>query len=103
MLLGGKPRRATLPRFKTDLAALAGSYGPPTDCRSTDVAAPSRAAMSTQNLPACDSARGGFGGGEGSIGLTWALLLAGSHASIASGWKVDGKMASQLMLELRRA
>ncbi len=53
-------------------------------------------------LSACDSARGQFGGGEGLIGLTWALFLAGSPATIASGWKVDGETASRLMLELHR-
>ncbi len=53
-------------------------------------------------LSACESARGKFGGGEGLVGLTWALFLAGSPATIASSWKVDGEATSKLMVELHR-
>ena len=53
-------------------------------------------------LSACEMARGKFGGGEGLIGMTWALFLAGSPATVASGWKVDSAATSQLMLTMHR-
>jgi CHAT domain-containing protein/tetratricopeptide (TPR) repeat protein len=53
-------------------------------------------------LSACESARGSFGGGEGLVGLTWGLFLAGSPATVASSWKVDSEATSRLMLELHR-
>jgi CHAT domain-containing protein/tetratricopeptide (TPR) repeat protein len=53
-------------------------------------------------LSACETARGTSGGGEGLIGMTWALFLGGSSATVASGWKVGSAATAQLMTELHR-
>lgn len=53
-------------------------------------------------LSACQTARGRVGAGEGMIGLAWALLVAGSPATIASQWEVDSAATSRLMVELHR-
>jgi len=53
-------------------------------------------------LSACETARGKSGGGEGLIGMTWALFLAGSPATVASGWKVDSAAAARFMVEMHR-
>jgi CHAT domain-containing protein len=53
-------------------------------------------------LSACETARGKTGGGEGLIGMTWALFLAGSPATVASGWQVESPATAQLMLEMHR-
>ena len=53
-------------------------------------------------LSACETARGRLRGGEGLMGMTWALFLAGSPATVASGWKVDEAATSKLMLALHR-
>ncbi len=53
-------------------------------------------------LSACDTARGRIGAGEGVLGLTWALAVAGVPATIASGWRVESKATSELMIELHR-
>ena len=49
-------------------------------------------------LSACETARGRFGAGEGMMGLTWALFVAGSPATVVSQWKVDSATTKQLML-----
>ncbi len=49
-------------------------------------------------LSACETARGRFGAGEGVIGLTWALFVAGSPATVVSQWKVDSIVTKELML-----
>ena len=53
-------------------------------------------------LSACETARGRVGGGEGALGLAWALFVAGSPATVASQWKVDSASTSELMLEFHR-
>ena len=53
-------------------------------------------------LSACETARGRIGAGEGVMGLTWALAVAGVPTTIASGWKVDSKVTAELMVELHR-
>jgi CHAT domain-containing protein len=53
-------------------------------------------------LSACDTARGRIGAGEGVIGLTWALFVAGSPTTVVSQWKVDSMSTSQLMLDFHR-
>lgn len=53
-------------------------------------------------LSACETARGRVGEGEGLIGLTWALFVAGSPTNIVSQWKVDSTSTTQLMLEFHR-
>lgn len=50
-------------------------------------------------LSACETARGRFGAGEGMMGLTWALFVAGSPATLVSQWKVDSATTRQLMLD----
>jgi CHAT domain-containing protein len=53
-------------------------------------------------LSACESGRGRVGAGEGVIGLTWALFVAGSPTSVVSQWKVESSSTSQLMVEFHR-
>lgn len=57
-------------------------------------------------LSACETGRGGFRYGEGLVGLSWALMVAGTPASVVSQWKVDSESTTGLMVafheELRR-
>jgi CHAT domain-containing protein len=53
-------------------------------------------------LSACETARGRVGEGEGVIGFTWALFVAGSPTTVVSQWKVDSASTTQLMLEFHR-
>lgn len=53
-------------------------------------------------LSACETARGRVGAGEGVIGLTWALFVAGSPTTLVSQWKVDSASTTQLMVEFHR-
>ena len=53
-------------------------------------------------LSACESGRGRVGAGEGVIGLTWALFVAGSPTLVVSQWKVESTSTSQLMVEFHR-
>lgn len=53
-------------------------------------------------LSACETARGRVGAGEGVIGLTWALFVAGSPATVVSQWKVESASTTELMLEFHR-
>lgn len=53
-------------------------------------------------LSACETARGRVGAGEGMIGLSWALFVAGCPTSVLSQWKVDSTSATELMLEFHR-
>ena len=53
-------------------------------------------------LSACETARGRFGAGEGVIGLTWALFVAGCPASVVSQWKVEASSTTELMIEFHR-
>jgi CHAT domain-containing protein/tetratricopeptide (TPR) repeat protein len=54
-------------------------------------------------LSACETARGRIGTGEGLIGMSWALAVAGVPASVVSQWKVDSSSTAELMVELHRA
>jgi CHAT domain-containing protein len=54
-------------------------------------------------LSACDTARGRFGAGEGLLGLSWAMLLAGSRDVVVSQWQVDAGSTSQLMIAFHGA
>jgi CHAT domain-containing protein/Tfp pilus assembly protein PilF len=49
-------------------------------------------------LSACETARGRYGAGEGVIGLTWALFIAGVPSTVVSQWKVESASARDLML-----
>jgi len=53
-------------------------------------------------LSACETARGRVGAGEGVIGLTWALFVAGVPTTVVSQWKVLDKSTQQLMIEFHR-
>jgi CHAT domain-containing protein/Tfp pilus assembly protein PilF len=53
-------------------------------------------------LSACETARGRTGAGEGVIGLTWALFVAGTPATVVSQWEVESASARDLMLGFHR-
>jgi CHAT domain-containing protein len=53
-------------------------------------------------LSACDTAGGRVGAGEGVIGLSWALFVAGCPAAVVSQWKVESSSTTALMLEFHR-
>ena len=54
-------------------------------------------------LSACETARGRFGAGEGVIGLTWALFIAGVPSTVVSQWKVESASTRELMLDFHRS
>ena len=54
-------------------------------------------------LSACETARGEAAGGEGLVGMTWALLVAGVPTAVASQWKVDAGSTAELMIRFHRA
>lgn len=58
---------------------------------------------STVILSACDMAVGRPAAGEGLVGMTWALMIAGAETVIAAKWEVDSDTTARLMLELHRA
>jgi CHAT domain-containing protein/Tfp pilus assembly protein PilF len=53
-------------------------------------------------LSACETARGRVGEGEGLIGMSWALFVAGAPSSVVSQWKVDSTSTTDLMIEFHR-
>lgn len=53
-------------------------------------------------LSACDTARGSVGTGEGMIGMTWALFVAGVPTTVASQWKVPSEATTKLMLAFHK-
>jgi CHAT domain-containing protein len=53
-------------------------------------------------LSACETARGRFGAGEGMIGLSWAMFVAGAPAIVVSQWKVESAGARELMLSFHQ-
>jgi CHAT domain-containing protein len=53
-------------------------------------------------LSACETARGRIGAGEGVIGLTWVLFVAGCPRTVVSQWKVESASTTELMVELHR-
>ncbi len=53
-------------------------------------------------LSACQTARGRVGAGEGMIGMSWALFVAGCPTVVVSQWKVDSARTTDLMLEFHR-
>lgn len=48
-------------------------------------------------LSACETARGGWGRGEGLVGTAWAMAVAGASSSLVSQWKVDAAATSEFM------
>ena len=53
-------------------------------------------------LSACDTARGHVGAGEGMIGMTWALFVAGVPTTVASQWKVPSETTTRLMVAFHK-
>jgi CHAT domain-containing protein/tetratricopeptide (TPR) repeat protein len=53
-------------------------------------------------LSACETARGRVGAGEGMIGLSWALFVAGVPTTVVSQWKTGSASTAQLMIEFHR-
>jgi CHAT domain-containing protein len=53
-------------------------------------------------LAACETARGRTGAGEGVIGMTWALFVAGCPRTVVSQWKVEASSTTALMLEFHK-
>jgi CHAT domain-containing protein/Tfp pilus assembly protein PilF len=53
-------------------------------------------------LSACETARGRVSAGEGVIGLTWALFVAGCPRTVVSQWKVEAASTADLMVEFHR-
>jgi CHAT domain-containing protein/Flp pilus assembly protein TadD len=53
-------------------------------------------------LSACETARGRVSGGEGVIGMSWALFIAGAPTTVASQWKIESSSTTELMLEFHR-
>lgn len=53
-------------------------------------------------LSACDTARGNVGTGEGMIGMTWALFVAGVPTTVASQWQVPSETTTRLMVTFHK-
>lgn len=53
-------------------------------------------------LSACQTARGQVGSGEGLIGMSWALFMAGTSTTVASQWKVDSASTARMMIDFHR-
>jgi CHAT domain-containing protein/tetratricopeptide (TPR) repeat protein len=53
-------------------------------------------------LSACQTGRGGVRAGEGMIGMSWALFVAGSPTAVVSQWKVGSAITADLMVEFHR-
>lgn len=54
-------------------------------------------------LSACETARGRIGAGEGVIGFSWAMFIAGVPATVVSQWKVESASTRDLMVDFHRA
>ena len=54
-------------------------------------------------LSACETARGRIGAGEGMIGLSWAMFIAGVPSIVVSQWKVESAGTRDLMVDFHRA
>lgn len=53
-------------------------------------------------LSACETARGRIGAGEGMIGLSWAMFIAGVPSIVVSQWKVESASTRDLMVNFHR-
>lgn len=53
-------------------------------------------------LSACETANGKVGGGEGVIGLSWALFAAGASTAVVSQWEVDSSSTTALMIAFHK-
>ncbi len=54
-------------------------------------------------LSACETARGRIGAGEGMIGLSWAMFIAGVPSIVVSQWKVESAGTRDLMVNFHRS
>jgi CHAT domain-containing protein len=54
-------------------------------------------------LSACETARGRIGAGEGMIGLSWAMFIAGVPSIVVSQWKIESAGTRDLMVDFHRA
>ncbi|HXI93630.1 MAG TPA: CHAT domain-containing protein [Blastocatellia bacterium] len=54
-------------------------------------------------LSACETARGHIGAGEGMIGLSWAMFIAGVPSIVVSQWKVESASTRDLMVDFHRS
>ena len=53
-------------------------------------------------LSACQTASGAIGGGEGVVGLSWALIAAGASTAVVSQWEVDSASTTSLMIHFHQ-
>ncbi len=53
-------------------------------------------------LSACETARGRVGSGEGMVGFSWAMFLAGVPSIVVSQWKVESAGTRDLMVNFHR-
>ena len=53
-------------------------------------------------LSACDTARGSVHEGEGLIGMSWALFVAGCSSTIATEWSVSSSAAEEVVVNFFR-
>ncbi|HKG22661.1 MAG TPA: CHAT domain-containing protein [Blastocatellia bacterium] len=53
-------------------------------------------------LSACETGRGRTASGEGMLGMSWAIFVAGCPTTVVSQWKVDSASTSQLMVEFHK-
>ena len=53
-------------------------------------------------LSACETARGRIGAGEGMIGLSWAMFIAGVPSVVVSQWRVEAAGTRDLMVNFHR-
>jgi CHAT domain-containing protein/Tfp pilus assembly protein PilF len=53
-------------------------------------------------LAACETARGKVSAGEGVIGISWAMFVAGVPTTVVSQWKVASKSTSEMMIEFHK-
>jgi CHAT domain-containing protein len=53
-------------------------------------------------LSACETARGRIGAGEGVIGFSWAMFIAGVPSTVVSQWKVESASTRDLMVKFHR-
>jgi CHAT domain-containing protein len=53
-------------------------------------------------LSACETARGRIGAGEGVIGFSWAMFIAGVPSIVVSQWKVESAGTRDLMVKFHR-
>ncbi len=53
-------------------------------------------------LSACETGRGRISAGEGTVGMMWALFVAGAQATVVSQWKVEASSTTELMSAFHR-